>query len=130
MRSLSTFIIAGLAFAAASAAAAQTPMNQTPMNQAPPAPTPPSADPGVSGPYAGAGVHGFYDIDARIDHLQQAISALPPGQARRAASQLKAIRSDLKFRKARHNGELRDWDRELISKKLDQLAAQYPALRS
>jgi hypothetical protein len=129
MRSLSTLIIASLALVGATAAAAQAPVNQAPVNQ-PPVNQAPAADPGVSGPYAGAGVHGFYDMDARIDHLQQAISALPPGQARRAASQLKAIRSDLKFRKARHGGELRDWDRELISKKLDQLSAQYPTLGS
>jgi hypothetical protein len=119
MRTPSVIIVAGAMLAVTSTAIAQPPSSQAP----------PAADPGVAGPYAGAGVQGFYDVDARIDHIQQAISTLPPGQAHRATSQLNAIRSDLKFRKARHGGELRDWDRELISKKLDELVGQYPSLK-
>ncbi len=90
---------------------------------------PPAADTGATGPYAGAGPHAFYDVPGRIDHLQQAISALPPGQAHRAAAQLKAIRGELKYRMSRHNGQLLDFDRELIGEKLDHFVAQYPALK-
>lgn len=126
MRLLSTICIAGLALVA-TAASAQTPAPT-------PAPTPASAPaPGeanITGPYAGAGAHAFYDVQGRIDHMQQAASALPPGKGHRVVGQLKAIRADLKFRMGRHNGELRDFDRELISEKLDHLAAQYPALQN
>jgi hypothetical protein len=45
-------------------------------------------------------------------------------------AQLSAIRQELKYRIARHNGDLRDWDRELINQKLDALVKQYPALRT
>jgi hypothetical protein len=45
-------------------------------------------------------------------------------------AQLTAIRQDLKYRMARHNGDLLDWDRELINQKLDALVKQYPALRT
>ncbi len=124
MRTLPVIIVAGAMLAVTSTAIAQPASSQPPSPQAPPA-----ADPGVAGRYAGAGPQGFYAVDARIDHIQQAISSLPPGKARRATSQLNAIRSDLKFRKARHGGELRDWDRELISKKLDELVGQYPSLK-
>ncbi|WP_158912885.1 hypothetical protein [Caulobacter sp. S45] len=127
MRTLSTLAIAGLAFTGVVYTAVAQPSSAPVMS---PAAAPSDADPGAPGPYAGVAPHAFYDVNARIDHLQQAISALPAGQARRAASQLKAIRSELKFRMSRYNGELRDWDRELIGKKLDQFVAQYPALQS
>jgi hypothetical protein len=123
MRLLSIACIAGLAFAA-TAASAQT--------KAPPAPVPAAggADTNATGPYAGAGgPHGFYDVQSRIDQMQQAAASLPPAKGHRVTAQLKTIRSDLKFRMGRHNGELRDFDREVISEKLDRLAAQYPELQ-
>jgi hypothetical protein len=84
------------------------------------------------GPYAGTSPTDFYHPADRITHLQAAIQqgALAGPQARRALAQLTAIRQDLQFRIARHNGDLRDWDRELINQKLDALVKQYPALRS
>ena len=102
-----------------------------------PALAPPAAGRGVApapaadGPYAGAGsAQRFYDLDRRIDHLQGAIDqgALPRNQARRAGAQLSAIRKELKFRIARKHGQLLDWDRELITQKLDTFASRYPAL--
>ncbi len=131
MRVLSTLCIAGLALAAASAASAQAPAPPAP-GPAAPGPTQASggADTNATGPYAGAGPHAFYDVQGRIDHMQQSAASLPPAKGRHVVAQLKAIRADLKFRMGRHNGELRDFDRELISEKLDHLAAQYPALQN
>jgi hypothetical protein len=125
MRRLSIACVAGLALAATAASA------QTPAAPPAPVPAPGGADTAATGPYAGAGnPHGFYDVQARIDQMQQAAGALPPAKGHRVTAQLKTIRSDLKFRMGRHNGELRDFDREVISDKLDHLAAQYPALQN
>jgi hypothetical protein len=133
MRTLTILAVAGLSLAAVASTAVAQPEPQAagtaPAEASPPPPNS-DADPHVAGPYAGAGPHAFYDVSARIDNLQQKIASLPPGQGRRAASQLKAIKGELKYRMDRHNGELRDWDRELITKKLDQLIAQYPSLQS
>jgi hypothetical protein len=84
------------------------------------------------GPYAGTSRQGFYKPDDRIKQIQAEIQqgALAGPKARHALAQLAAIRQDLQFRIARHNGDLRDWDRELINQKLDALVKQYPALRS
>ena len=120
MRAVSTLLLVGFALVGAASVAIAQPF------QAPP---PAAAGTGATGPYAGAGPHAFYDVQGRIDHLQQAISGLPPGQAHRAASQLKSIRGELKYRMSRHNGQLLDFDRELIGEKLDHLVAQYPALK-
>ena len=87
--------------------------------------------PAREGPYAGAGSsQRFYDVSQRIDHLQGEIQqgGLPRGQARRASSQLAAIKSELQFRIARKHGQLLDWDRELITQKLDAFVGRYPAL--
>lgn len=92
------------------------------------APAQPHNDiPANDGPYAGASPKGFYDVNQRIDHLQAALAGTP--HAKRAMTELNAIRSDLQFRMKRHNGELRDYDRELITQKLDGFVAKYPALK-
>jgi hypothetical protein len=84
------------------------------------------------GPYAGTSRKDFYQPDDRIKQIEAEIQqgALAGHEARHALAQLTAIRQDLKYRIARHNGDLRDWDRELINQKLDTLVKQYPALRS
>ena len=71
--------------------------------------------PGVSTAYVGAEKTAFYDVEARID------AALQQATSKRTLSQLRAIKSEANFRKARHGGELRDWDRELLSRRLDQV---------
>jgi hypothetical protein len=128
MRLQSIASAASLALIAVTAASAQP----KPAPAATPTP-PPAADHApdnhVTGPYAGAGgPHAFYDVGSRIDHMQQAASALPGGKGRAVVAQLNHIRAELKFRMKRHGGELRDFDREAVSEKLDHLAAQYPAL--
>jgi N-formylglutamate amidohydrolase len=84
------------------------------------------------GPYAGASQTDFYHPADRIKQIQAEIQqgALAGPSARHAMAQLTAISRDLKYRIARHNGDLRDWDRELINQKLDALVKQYPALRT
>jgi hypothetical protein len=121
---MNTFKIAALAaltLAAASPVLAQT-------SAQPAAESPLSND----GPYAGASRTDFYHPDDRIKQLQAQIQqgALAGAQARHALAQLTAIHQDLQYRIARHNGDLRDWDRELINQKLDALVKQYPALRT
>lgn len=83
--------------------------------------------PGAHGPYVGAGKQSFYDIDQRIAAVSQQVGSLPAGQRRQAAAQLRQIKSEEATQRARH-GELRDWDRENISAKLDKLVQQFPAL--
>ncbi|MHB8284336.1 MAG: hypothetical protein ACYDD1_06640 [Caulobacteraceae bacterium] len=93
------------------------------------APAQPHADvPANDGPYAGASPKGFYDVNQRIDHLQAALAGTP--HADQALTELNAIRSDLQFRIKRQNGVLRDYDRELITEKLDGFVAKHPALKA
>lgn len=114
-----------------SAAMAQPQSDAGGQMSAPPAdaPSQPHGDvPANDGPFAGASPKAFYDVNQRIDHLQAALSGTP--HARRAMAELNAIRSDLQFRMKRHNGELRDYDRELITEKLDGFVAKHPGLKS
>jgi hypothetical protein len=83
--------------------------------------------PGAAGPYVGHGPHAFYDVDQRIADVTQRSAALPTAQRRDAEARLKAIRAEEATQKQRH-GELRDWDRENLNYKLDQLAQKYPSL--
>ncbi len=93
------------------------------------APAQPQGDvPANDGPYAGASPKGFYDVGERIEHLQAALAGKP--YAARAGAELNGIRSELKSRMARQNGVLKDYDRELITEKLDGFVAKYPALKS
>ena len=117
-------MIRTLALAAALAAApviafAQTAPTVTasqPVPNPPPgttAPGPGTADPMYSGALKGPA---FLDVDARI----AADEAKMAGD-RKALSALRAIKGEAKVRRARHGGELRDWDRELLNKRLDQV---------
>ena len=58
----------------------------------------------------------FRDVDQRIAALETQMAGNRPGLAK-----LHAIKSEEAMRRARHGGELRDWDRELLNKKLDAL---------
>ena len=78
-----------------------------------------NADTGYSGQTYGAT---FRDIDQRISALEPRV-----GRNRKASSQLRAIKSEEAVRRARHGGELRDWDRELLNKKLDAVDAMVGA---
>lgn len=83
--------------------------------------------PGASGPYVGAGKNAFYDVDARLAHVTESAAALPAAQRRKVQAALKSIKAEEATQIARH-GQLRDWDRENMNYKLDQLVQQYPSL--
>ena len=74
---------------------------------------PGTADPGYSGQLQGAA---FRDVFERISADEQKMAG-----NKRGLAQLRAIKAEATQRRARHGGELRDWDRELINKKLDTL---------
>jgi hypothetical protein len=119
--------LAAIALATASPAFAQT----APVQPAP-GQTPGAQPLANDGPYAGTSPNAFYHPDDRIRQIQGEIQqgALTGRTAHEAMAQLTAIRQDLQDRMARHNGQLLDWDRELINQKLDALVKQYPALRT
>ena len=76
-------------------------------------PGPGTVDPGYSGALQG---QAFRDVWARISADESKMAG-----NKRGMSQLRAIKAEATQRRARHGGELRDWDRELINKKLDAL---------
>jgi hypothetical protein len=123
--------LAAMTLAIATPSFAQTPAAQGPALQpsVPPAGGSPLAN---DGPYAGTSRQNFYQPADRIKQIEAQIQqgALAGASAHHAMAELTAIRDDLKYRIARHNGELLDWDRELINQKLDALVKQYPALRT
>ena len=85
--------------------------------------------PGAPGPYVGHSPKAFYDTDGRISAVEQRIGSLPPAQRRRAMAGLRSIRAEEATQRQRHGGELRDWDREHLNRRLDQLEGQFPGLR-
>jgi hypothetical protein len=123
-------LIKSAAVAAISLAIAGPGFAQTPAVQSAAAAAPSASPLANDGPYAGTTQTDFYHPDVRIQQIQAEIQkgALAGSRARHALAQLSAIRQDLKYRIARHDGDLRDWDRELINQKLDALVKQYPAL--
>ena len=89
-----------------------------PVANPPPSTTPPTTANADTG-YAGT-AHGpaFRDIDDRI----AALEARAKGD-RSAMAMISKVKGEAKYRRARHGGELRDWDRELLNKQLDQVSA-------
>jgi hypothetical protein len=81
-------------------------------------------DTGAPSAYAGATKEGFYDVERRMDTVEQRIHAMGRGGARAMAA-MRQIRAFAAQQKARHDGELRDWDREAINLRLDQLVGRY-----
>ena len=84
-------------------------------------------------PYGGRGAAAFYDIDRRESALEGRVREMTErgliggGQARRALAELGSIRGEAAFRRDRHRGELRDWDRELLTARLNRLADRLPS---
>jgi len=80
--------------------------------------------PGAAGPYVGHSENAFYDVQARIDRVEKrAKTQLTGAKQRQAMADIKSIRAELATQKARH-GEVRDWDRENLNHRLDQLETQ------
>lgn len=82
-------------------------------------PTSGNADTGYSGDLHGPA---FHEIEPRIADLETKAHG-----KRKAMAMLSKIKGEAKFRRARHGGELRDWDRELLNKQLDQVQAMLGA---
>jgi len=74
------------------------------------------ADPKAPDAFAGASRQDFYNVDERLNAMKDRA-----GNNRRAASELRSIRSFADQRKARHGGELRDWEREVIAQRLNRV---------
>lgn len=117
-----TLVLAAAAaalLAAPSLAAAQEVQTTTTASQ--PVPNPPpqttAGGPGTVDPMYSGALKGpaFLDVDARIAAAEGKV------KGGKGAALLRSIKSEAKVRRARHGGELRDWDRELLNKKLDQL---------
>ena len=95
---------------------------QTTVTASQPVPNPPPATtergPGTADTMYSGALKGqaFLDVDARMAAMDGKV-----GGNKRAAAMLRGIKGEAKVRRARHGGELRDWDRELLNKKLDQL---------
>jgi hypothetical protein len=81
-------------------------------------------DPGAPSAYAGASKEGFYNVEERMDRVEQRIHAMGRG-GMRAMAAMRQVRAFAAQQKARHGGELRDWDREAINLRLDQLVGRY-----
>lgn len=74
-------------------------------------------------PYVGHSENAFYNVEQRIDRVEQrAKTQLTGAKQRKAMADIKSIRAELATQKARH-GEVRDWDRENLNHRLDQLEA-------
>ena len=83
------------------------------------------ADPDAPTAYAGVSASAFYSVDQRISDLQQRISTLGGRVRGQAMAALNGVKAFEAMQRSRHNGELRDWDREAINTRLDRLAARY-----
>lgn len=74
-------------------------------------------------PYVGHSENAFYNVEQRIDRVEQRVHGLRGAQRRRALSGIRSIKAELATQQARH-GEVRDWDREHLNKRLDALEGQ------
>ncbi len=80
--------------------------------------------PGAAGPYLGLGETAFHHVRARIDRVEQlAKTRLTGAKRRQAMAEITSIKAELATQVARH-GDLRDWDRENLNHRLNQLEAQ------
>jgi hypothetical protein len=85
--------------------------------------------PNAPGPYVGHDPQTFYNTEQRIAAVEGRLGALPPRQRRAAVAQIRSIRAEEATQRQRHGGELRDWDREHLNRRLDQLVGRFPGLR-
>lgn len=83
--------------------------------------------PGAPGPYVGATKEAFYSVESRIAAVEARIGSLSPRAARAARAQLIALKAFEARQRARHGGELRDWDREAMTARLNRIEAMVGA---
>lgn len=79
--------------------------------------------PGAPGPYVGASKQAFYSVEARLAAVEARIGTMTPRAARAARGQLIALKAFEAQQRARHGGELRDWDREAMTARLNRIEA-------
>ena len=119
-RTLALAAVAAALLATPALAAQEQPTTTTTASQPVPNPPPQTTErgPGTADPMYSGALKGqaFLDVDARIAAAEAKV-----GGNKRARAMLNGIKGEAKVRRARHGGELRDWDRELLNKKLDQL---------
>lgn len=81
-------------------------------------------DPRAPDAFAGVSKEAFYSVEQRMGAIEQRIRAM--GRRGFAAmAQMRQIRGFERQQRARHGGELRDWDREAINVRLDRLVGRY-----
>jgi hypothetical protein len=143
---MTRILVAALALSGGLAIAPFAAAQDTAMPPAPPSQMPPPAqaepgEPGVTASQpvanppdskrdvnADSGYRGdaygqaFRDIDGRLADLSS-----KAGSNRKAMAELKAIKGDELVRRKRNGGELRDFDREVLNKKLDAVQAMMGA---
>lgn len=77
--------------------------------------------PGAPDGYVGAGKAAFYSVEQRMAALEGLVAS---GKASRAVRvELSALKAFEARQRARHDGELRDWDREAITARLNRIEA-------
>jgi hypothetical protein len=75
--------------------------------------------PGATDGYVGAGKQAFYSVEQRMAALEARVAA---GRAPRAVrAELAALKAFEARQRARRGGELRDWDREAMSARLNRI---------
>jgi hypothetical protein len=82
------------------------------------------ADPGAPTAYAGVSKEAFYSVEQRMSAIEQRLRSMGRA-AGRALAQMRSIRAFETQQRARHGGELRDWDREALNVRLDRLVQQH-----
>ncbi len=76
--------------------------------------------PGAAGPYVGHSENAFYNVEQRIARVQERANGLTSAKKTKALAGIKSVKAELATQQARH-GEVRDWDREHLNKRLDAL---------
>lgn len=113
------FAVIAVGSALASAPALAQPMNAGPGGVNP--------APGATRPFLGH-PHTFYDPMQRLQDIDARTAALPPARRSRVAADVHRIDAFAQTQRARH-GDLRDWDRERMTRMMDDLVRRHPELR-
>ena len=111
-------------------AAAPALAQSLPPGASPGLPGPESVNPALnaSGPYLGPPGK-FYAPADRPERPRRAAGEPSPHEAAGARADLRRIHAFADAQRSRHGGELRDWDRERMTRMMDDLVRRYPDLK-
>ncbi|MBE7219064.1 MAG: hypothetical protein INR64_11385 [Caulobacteraceae bacterium] len=84
--------------------------------------------PGATRPFLGH-PKTFYDPAQRLQDIDARAAALPPGEQHRVSMDVQRIHAFADQQRARHGGALRDWDRERMTRMMNDLVRKYPELK-